>query len=143
VRPGRQPLRPPSCGRARPRSSNGRLACGMRGRASRVANSSPMFRRTGALSRRHRGGVSPLPLRQRRRFRVRSHDATIQRIRYRTLPVSQYRVWRLERLRAHFEALPDGTRDTRGTHRIAKSESRQINELGRRRAGSSLAARVR
>ncbi len=38
------------------------------------------------------------------------HDATIQGVRYRNLPVSQYRVWCLERLRAHFEALPDETR---------------------------------
>lgn len=38
------------------------------------------------------------------------HDATIQGVRYRKLPVSQYRVWCLERLRAHFEALPGGTR---------------------------------
>ena len=40
----------------------------------------------------------------------RRHDATIQGVRYRNLPVSQYRVWCLERLRAHFEALPDETR---------------------------------
>jgi len=40
----------------------------------------------------------------------RRHDATIQGVRYRNLPVSQYRVWCLERLRVHFEALPDETR---------------------------------
>ena len=38
------------------------------------------------------------------------HDAEIQGIRYRSLPVSQYRVWCLERLRAHYEALPEGPR---------------------------------
>jgi hypothetical protein len=38
------------------------------------------------------------------------HDATIQGEQYRKLPVSQFRVWCLERLRAHFEALPDETR---------------------------------
>jgi len=35
------------------------------------------------------------------------HDAVIQGVRYRNLPVSQYRVWCLERLRDHFEALAD------------------------------------
>jgi glutathione S-transferase len=35
------------------------------------------------------------------------HDAMIQGVRYRALPISQYRVWCLERLQAHFEALPD------------------------------------
>jgi len=39
---------------------------------------------------------------------ARRHDARIEGIHYRRLPVSQYRVWCLERLRAHFEALPDG-----------------------------------
>lgn len=38
------------------------------------------------------------------------HDALIQGVRYRDLPVSQYRVWCLERLRAHFEALSDAPR---------------------------------
>ena len=37
------------------------------------------------------------------------HDMTIQGVGYRDLPVSQYRVWCLERLRAHFEALTDAT----------------------------------
>jgi len=41
---------------------------------------------------------------------LRRHDATIQGGRYHDLPVSQYRVWCLERLRAHFEALPDEAR---------------------------------
>ena len=30
---------------------------------------------------------------------------------YRGIPISRYRVWCLERLRAHFEALPAGARD--------------------------------
>jgi len=34
------------------------------------------------------------------------HDAEIQGIAYRDLPVSQYRVWCLERLREHYEGLP-------------------------------------
>ncbi len=38
------------------------------------------------------------------------HDAEIQGVRYRSLPVSRYRVWCLERLRAHYEALPQGPR---------------------------------
>jgi len=38
----------------------------------------------------------------RRRFEVE-----IQGVRYRDLPTSQYRVWCLERLRAHFDALPE------------------------------------
>ncbi len=37
----------------------------------------------------------------------RRHDAEIQGVHYRDLPVSQYRVWCLERLRAHYEALPE------------------------------------
>jgi len=37
---------------------------------------------------------------------ARRHDAEIEGVRYRNLPVSQYRVWCLERLREHFEALP-------------------------------------
>ena len=41
----------------------------------------------------------------RRRF-----DAEIQGAPYRRMPVSQYRVWCLERLRAHFEALPEAPR---------------------------------
>jgi glutathione S-transferase len=40
----------------------------------------------------------------------RRHDAEIQGVHYRNLPVSQYRVWCLERLRAHFEALADEPR---------------------------------
>ncbi len=40
----------------------------------------------------------------------RRHHADIQGVRYRDLPVSQYRVWCLERLRAHYEALSDGPR---------------------------------
>jgi glutathione S-transferase len=40
----------------------------------------------------------------------RRHDAEIQGVHYRNLPVSQYRVWCLERLRAHFEALVDEPR---------------------------------
>ena len=38
----------------------------------------------------------------RRRFEVET-----QGVRYRDLPTSQYRVWCLERLRAHFDALPE------------------------------------
>lgn len=38
------------------------------------------------------------------------HGAEIQGVRYRDLPVSQYRVWCLERLRTHFEALADEPR---------------------------------
>jgi len=38
----------------------------------------------------------------------RRHDARIQGVHYRDLPVSQYRVWCLERLRAHYQALPGG-----------------------------------
>lgn len=41
----------------------------------------------------------------------RRHDAEIQGVRYRNLPVSQYRVWCLERLREHFEALPPEAKD--------------------------------
>ena len=41
----------------------------------------------------------------RRRF-----DADIQGAPYRRMPVSQYRVWCLEQLRAHFAALPDAAR---------------------------------
>lgn len=40
----------------------------------------------------------------------RRFDAQIQGVRYRDMPVSQYRVWCLEQLRAHFEALPEGAR---------------------------------
>ena len=39
--------------------------------------------------------------------RQRRHDADIQGVLYRRLPVSQYRVWCLEQIRAHYEALPD------------------------------------
>jgi hypothetical protein len=39
---------------------------------------------------------------------ARRHDAEIEGTPYRRLPVSQYRVWCLERLRAHFDALPEG-----------------------------------
>ena len=46
------------------------------------------------------------------------HDARIQGVHYRSLPVSQYRVWCLERLRTHFEALSDGP----------KSEARSLLE---------------
>jgi glutathione S-transferase len=42
----------------------------------------------------------------RRRF-----DAEIQGVRYRNLPTSRYRVWCLEQLRRHFEALPPAARD--------------------------------
>lgn len=45
----------------------------------------------------------------------RRHDAEIEDVRYRDLPVSQYRVWCLERLRAHYEALDEAPRrDARG-----------------------------
>ena len=37
----------------------------------------------------------------------RCFDVEIQGVPYRRLPTSQYRVWCLERLRAHFEALPE------------------------------------
>jgi glutathione S-transferase len=43
--------------------------------------------------------------RRRRRF-----DAEIQGVPYRRMPVSQYRVWCLEQLRAHFEALTEPAR---------------------------------
>lgn len=42
----------------------------------------------------------------------RRHDAKIQGVHYRALPVSQYRVWCLERLRAHYEALAEEPRAT-------------------------------
>jgi glutathione S-transferase len=42
--------------------------------------------------------------------RLRRFDVEIQGTRYRELPVSRYRVWCLERLRAHFEALPGSAR---------------------------------
>jgi glutathione S-transferase len=45
------------------------------------------------------------------RARRRRFDAVVQGVRYRRLPVSQYRVWCLERLRAHFEALGAPARD--------------------------------
>lgn len=35
------------------------------------------------------------------------HDALIQGVRYRALPISQYRVWCLEQLQARFAALPE------------------------------------
>ncbi|MAI78573.1 MAG: glutathione S-transferase [Deltaproteobacteria bacterium] len=38
------------------------------------------------------------------------HDVTVEGITYRNLPVSQYRVWCLERLRSHFEVLPKETK---------------------------------
>ncbi|MEM8621475.1 MAG: glutathione S-transferase family protein [Actinomycetota bacterium] len=38
------------------------------------------------------------------------HDAIIEGVHYRDLPVSQYRVWCLERLREHFAALPSEVR---------------------------------
>ncbi len=40
----------------------------------------------------------------------RRHDAEIEGIRYRNLPVSQYRVWCLERLRTHFGNLTEEVR---------------------------------
>lgn len=40
----------------------------------------------------------------------RRHDVRVQGVHYRGLPVSQYRVWCLERLRAHYETLDDGPR---------------------------------
>jgi glutathione S-transferase len=43
--------------------------------------------------------------------RRRRHDAEIQGVNYRNLPVSQYRVWCLERLREHFNALPQGPKE--------------------------------
>jgi glutathione S-transferase len=43
--------------------------------------------------------------------RSKSFDVTVQGVAYRALGVSRYRVWCLERLRRHFEALPDGARD--------------------------------
>jgi len=39
------------------------------------------------------------------------HDADVQGVRYRDLPVSQYRVWCLERLRTHFAALAGAPAD--------------------------------
>jgi glutathione S-transferase len=44
------------------------------------------------------------------RARLPRFDAVVQGVRYRRLPVSQYRVWCLERLRFHFEALPEAAR---------------------------------
>jgi glutathione S-transferase len=41
---------------------------------------------------------------------ARRHDADVEGVHYRRLPVSQYRVWCLERLREHFEALPEPVR---------------------------------
>lgn len=38
------------------------------------------------------------------------HDTTLQGVVYRDLPVSQYRVWCLEELRRHCDALPDDAR---------------------------------
>jgi glutathione S-transferase len=38
------------------------------------------------------------------------HDVEIQGVRYRDLPVSQYRVWCLERLRFHYETLAEESR---------------------------------
>jgi glutathione S-transferase len=40
----------------------------------------------------------------------RRFDARIQGVHYRAMPVSHYRVWCLERLRAHAEALPEAPR---------------------------------
>jgi len=42
--------------------------------------------------------------------RAKRFDVEIQGARYERLPVSRYRVWCLERLRAHFEALPSDAR---------------------------------
>jgi hypothetical protein len=39
--------------------------------------------------------------------RQKRHDVEIQDVLYQNLPVSQYRVWCLEQLRSHFEALPE------------------------------------
>ncbi|MEO1059174.1 MAG: glutathione S-transferase family protein [Actinomycetota bacterium] len=39
------------------------------------------------------------------------HDADVQGVTYRDLPVSQYRVWCLERLREHVDAVPADVRD--------------------------------
>jgi glutathione S-transferase len=44
------------------------------------------------------------------RARKRRHEAEIEGVQYRALPVSQYRVWCLERLRAHYEALDEPVR---------------------------------
>jgi hypothetical protein len=38
----------------------------------------------------------------------RHFDVEVEGTTYRRLPTSRYRVWCLERLRAHFEALPEG-----------------------------------
>jgi glutathione S-transferase len=43
--------------------------------------------------------------------RKKRHDATIEGVVYRHLPVSRYRVWCLERLREHFEALEGDARE--------------------------------
>jgi len=43
--------------------------------------------------------------------RQRRFDAEIRGVPYRSLPTSRYRVWSLEKLRAHFEALPGGARE--------------------------------
>jgi glutathione S-transferase len=43
------------------------------------------------------------------------HDATIEGVIYRDLPVSQYRAWCLERLRGHYEALPADAQDAART----------------------------
>jgi len=40
----------------------------------------------------------------------RRHDTEVEGVHYRDLPVSRYRVWCLERLRHHFDALPEGPR---------------------------------
>lgn len=47
--------------------------------------------------------------------RAKRFDVAIQGVAYQRLPVSRYRVWCLERLRAHFDALPPAVQPTART----------------------------
>lgn len=65
----------------------------------------PLLSEIGATHLQHLDANARAWRAGRRRFEVK-----IQGVRYRDLPTSQYRVWCLESLRAHFDALPDAHR---------------------------------
>jgi len=84
---------------ARASRTTGQLASGV------PADWSPILREIGALYLPYLC-ANALAWRERReRF-----DHEIEGVRYRRIPLSRYRVWCLERLRAHFEALPEDAR---------------------------------
>ena len=63
---------------------------------------SPLLREIGGLYLPYLCANAEAWQRRDKRF-----DASIEGVRYRRIPLSRYRVWCLERLRAHFEALPE------------------------------------